>query len=58
MVAYTRSALAAAGLLLSLTQVGAQTCESYGIDFQNGGSYFQNISSTAPFTFVSIFEGQ
>jgi hypothetical protein len=34
-----------------------QTCFSYGIDFQNQGSYFQNVSSTDPFTFVSIFEG-
>ncbi|KAM0716460.1 hypothetical protein Q7P37_007905 [Cladosporium fusiforme] len=32
-------------------------CKSYGIDFQDKGSYFQNISSTEPFTFVSTFEG-
>lgn len=32
-------------------------CRSYGIDFQDKGSYFQNISSTDPFTFVSTFEG-
>lgn len=32
------------------------TCESYGVDFQNGGTYFQNISSTDDFTFVSMFE--
>lgn len=32
-------------------------CESYGIDFQSGGTYFQNESSTSPFTFVSLFEG-
>ncbi|KAG9694475.1 hypothetical protein KCU95_g5619, partial [Aureobasidium melanogenum] len=35
----------------------AQVCESYGVDFQTNGDYFQNISSTAPFTFASIFEG-
>lgn len=35
----------------------AQTCLSYGVDFQTGGDYFQNISSTAPFTFASLFEG-
>jgi hypothetical protein len=33
-------------------------CDSFGVDFQDGGSYFQNISSSDPFTFVSIFEGQ
>ena len=33
-------------------------CHSYGIDFQdNGGPYFQNISSSDDFTFVSTFEG-
>jgi hypothetical protein len=33
-------------------------CHSYGIDFQdNGGPYFQNISSPEKFTFVSTFEG-
>lgn len=32
------------------------TCESYGVDFQSGGTYFQNISSTDDFTFVSMFE--
>lgn len=32
-------------------------CVSYGVDFQDQGSYFQNISSTDPFTFVSFFEG-
>jgi hypothetical protein len=33
-------------------------CKSWGIDFQdNGGPYFQNISSHDDFTFVSTFEG-
>ena len=32
-------------------------CVSFGIDFQDGGSYFQNKSSNDPFTFVSTFEG-
>jgi len=48
----------AVGLTAAFFAVTVQAdCESYGIDFQNGGSYFQNISSTDPFTFVSIFEG-
>jgi hypothetical protein len=32
-------------------------CKSFGIDFQDGGSYFQNQSSSDDFTFVSTFEG-
>ena len=32
-------------------------CQAYGVDIHGGGSYFQNISSTDPFTFVSQFEG-
>ncbi|KAL1588707.1 hypothetical protein WHR41_02494 [Cladosporium halotolerans] len=32
-------------------------CKSFGIDFQDKGKYFQNISSSDPFTFVSTFEG-
>jgi hypothetical protein len=33
------------------------TCVAFGVDFQDGGSYFQNILSTADFTFVSEYEG-
>ncbi|KAF2103703.1 hypothetical protein NA57DRAFT_18329, partial [Rhizodiscina lignyota] len=33
-------------------------CVSFGMDFQDGGSYFQNSLSTDPFTFVSQFEGK
>lgn len=32
------------------------TCLSFGVDFQNGGSYFQNSLSSDNFTFVSQFE--
>jgi len=35
----------------------SQQCQSFGVDFQDQGSYFQNISSSDPFSFVSIFEG-
>ncbi|KAF2084454.1 hypothetical protein K490DRAFT_558, partial [Saccharata proteae CBS 121410] len=35
----------------------AATCYSYGIDFQNGGSYFINAESTDNFTAVTQFEG-
>lgn len=40
-----------------LAQDQYETCESFGIDFQDKGSYFQNKSSSDPFTFVSTFEG-
>lgn len=49
---FTLTVLAIAGL-----KVSAQTCESFGMDFQDGGSYFQNSLSTDPFTSVSQFEG-
>lgn len=46
---------------LGLVALGARTaladCVSYGMDFQNGGSYFQNSLSSSNFTFVSEFEG-
>lgn len=55
MSSFKISGLLTAGLLG--TRALAQTCVSYGVDFQPNGNYFQNISSTAPFTFVSLFEG-
>ena len=42
------------------TSVFAQecgSCQSFGVDFQSGGSYFQNSLSTDPFTAVQEFEG-
>ncbi|KYG48493.1 hypothetical protein M433DRAFT_60989 [Acidomyces richmondensis BFW] len=33
------------------------TCSVYGVDFQNGGSYFINSGSSGDFTAVSEFEG-
>jgi hypothetical protein len=33
-------------------------CESFGIDFQDGGSYFINQASTDQFQAVSQFEGE
>ncbi|KAK0938864.1 hypothetical protein LTR29_009598 [Friedmanniomyces endolithicus] len=35
----------------------AQSCESFGDDFQNGGSYFQNSLSSDPFTALQEFDG-
>ncbi|PVI01680.1 hypothetical protein DM02DRAFT_654286 [Periconia macrospinosa] len=46
---------------LGLAAMGVRTvradCQSYGMDFQQGGSYFQNTNSNDPFTFVSQFDG-
>lgn len=52
----------AVAVLLAIRTSSAQDepenpCKSFGIDFQDEGSYFQNISSHDPFTFVSTFEG-
>jgi hypothetical protein len=33
-------------------------CKSYGVDFHNGGSYFQDITSTDDFTFATVFTGK
>ncbi|KAK4498928.1 hypothetical protein PRZ48_009438 [Zasmidium cellare] len=35
----------------------ANTCKSFGVDFQNGGTYFQNNGSSDPFTAFQYFTG-
>jgi hypothetical protein len=35
-----------------------EMCVSYGMDFQDGGSYFQNSLSNDNFTFVSQFDSK
>jgi hypothetical protein len=32
-------------------------CQVNGVDFQEGNTYFQDIDSTDPFTFVQAFVG-
>ncbi|KAJ9635074.1 hypothetical protein H2199_008560 [Coniosporium tulheliwenetii] len=58
---WSSSVIGKLGLMAWLAQRAlSQTynpCVSYGMDFQNGGSYCQNASSTDPFTFVSQFDG-
>ena len=34
-----------------------EECQSFAIDFQDQGSYFQNSESTEPFTALQEFEG-
>lgn len=46
------------GLVAIAAQRVAADCSSFGVDFQDGGVYFQNSLSTDPFTFVSQFEGK
>ncbi|KAF2812432.1 uncharacterized protein BDZ99DRAFT_383484 [Mytilinidion resinicola] len=45
------------GLLALTARSALADCVSFGMDFQDGGSYFQNSLSSDPFTFVSQFEG-
>lgn len=52
-----RSFTKVAALALAAKYVAAD-CVSYGVDFQDGGVYFQNSLSTDPFTFVSQYEGK
>jgi hypothetical protein len=35
----------------------ADDCNSFGVDFTDGGNFFQNVLSTAPFGFVQEFSG-
>lgn len=35
----------------------SSVCTTYGVDFEDGGSYFINANSNASFTFVSKFDG-
>ncbi|OCL00380.1 uncharacterized protein K441DRAFT_533440 [Cenococcum geophilum 1.58] len=51
------ASLCSLGLLALLARRSLADCNSFGMDFQNGGAYFQNSLSTEPFTFVSEFEG-
>ena len=44
-------------LIVALVAEVFAQCQSYGVDFVDGGSYFQNISSSDDFTFISYFEG-
>lgn len=41
----------------SLTKRQNSGCNTYGLDFQDGGNYFINTNSNASFTFVSSFVG-
>lgn len=57
---YTRYSL----LALPLTWLGfcavtaVADCETYGIDFSNGGDYFINSASNDDFTCVTQFSGE
>jgi hypothetical protein len=47
----------AALALLSLVPNVLGDCESFGIDFTSGGTFFQNSNSSDPFTAIQEFEG-
>ncbi|KAK6005037.1 hypothetical protein QM012_007816 [Aureobasidium pullulans] len=48
-------------LLFAAASIGSRLasaqCEVYGIDIQNGGTYFENSQLTVPFTLVQEFSG-
>ncbi|KAF2248022.1 hypothetical protein BU26DRAFT_565441 [Trematosphaeria pertusa] len=56
-MAPTTSLASALGLVALGARTAMAVCQSYGIDFQHGGKYFQNSLSSDDFTFVSQFEG-
>ena len=43
--------------LFSIVHAQSNPCVSFGVDYQDGGTYFQNILANNPFTFVSTFTG-
>lgn len=43
--------------LITLVPIVKADCQSFGVDFVNGGNYFINDGSTDYFSFSSIFEG-
>jgi hypothetical protein len=45
------------GLFTQFSFAQDNPCKSFGVDFQDGGSYFQNSLANQAFTFVSKFEG-
>jgi hypothetical protein len=44
-------------LLACFAQRTLADCLAFGVDFQDGGKYFQNSLSTADFTFDSQYDG-
>lgn len=51
------SALALTFATTALAQNCSTTCQSFGVDFVSGGTYFQDSNSPDPFTAVQEFEG-
>jgi hypothetical protein len=49
--------LGVVSFFLNLAVAQTNPCVSYGVDYQDGKTYFQNVLLNDPFTFVSMFEG-
>ena len=45
-------------LFANLARYARGQCESYGLDFVNGGSYFIDNTLSTNFTFLSEFDGR
>lgn len=57
---YSAGALALAFVYGAIAQEEEEecgNCQSFGVDFENGGSYFQNSFSDDPFTALQRFTG-
>lgn len=56
-VALTSASFASASYVAGGPSMSYSQCLSYGVDFQDGGSYFQNNASTASFSAFQYFTG-
>ena len=45
-------------LVVSFIPHALGDCQSFGVDYTNGGKYFTNTHSTDFFNFTSFFEGE
>ncbi|CAK4031905.1 Hypothetical predicted protein [Lecanosticta acicola] len=48
---------ACAALVLSLAGSAVADCQSYGVDYEDGGTYFQNSNTNETFTALQMFNG-
>jgi hypothetical protein len=50
-------AVAAATFLLAYVSFASAQCVEFGLDVANGGTYFINLASSAPFSFKTGYSG-
>jgi hypothetical protein len=57
-MAFINGILSIAALLSYVMSGALGECQSYGVDYVNGGSYFSNTALSDYFNFTSFFEGK